>query len=169
MLGNIGAVLILALADLGQGRPAEPPIRITDNPHIPCLVSRGAYCVPDTGLYVMVYSSDEVLATILKIGDRVGLPGHGYAIESGRCDRHADHPVLLQRIDSYTFEGQSWRAADFRLNATCRLRVLSQPLQRGVNEFGPRMLSAIRPCRNRACRDGSLILILPEFARPRSR
>jgi len=148
-----------ALALSGCTSPIEGPTAstpaIVERPHLPCLVKRGAYCIPDVGLVVSVRSSDEVPATILDISYRMGLSGRGHIIETGSCDDPSDDVRLIGRSSGFAFEGGTWEAAEFQMNGGCRLRILSKGGEHSPqgNSFED-MISNVRPCFDRNCPDG---------------
>src|SRR5687768_1216572 len=102
------------------------PFRIVDRPHIPCLVNRGAYCIPDMGYFVTVYSSDEAPITILKIGYRMAFSGYGFILEKGRCESPSRSPALISRSAGFRFEGDVWDVTRYSLNAEtdCQIEIL---------------------------------------------
>jgi hypothetical protein len=143
-------------------RPSTPAI--AEQLHLPCLVRRGAYCVPDVGLVVSVRSSDEISTTILDISYRMGLSGRGHIIETGSCGDPSDNVSLIGRSSGFAFEGESWHAAEFQMNGSCRLRLLSKGSEHSPqgNSFED-MISNVRPCFDRTCPDGrgTLAAFLP--------
>lgn len=134
------------------------PYKIVERQRIECLVNRGAYCVPDSGYYVTIYSSDEDTSIVVKIGYRFGFSGHGFIIEQGACTLPASNPRLITRSDERHFEGEDWLVARFALNNGCEIAILFKPQPTDGNSFGF-MIAAVRPCFDRRrCDEGRLPL-----------
>jgi len=148
---------LLMLLALPAGTPpaestSEQTVRIVDGHVVPCLVTRGSYCIPDYGLEVSIYSSDAAPEVIVRIRSRVAELGPNYIIEQGRCDGVSDSPRLVARGETYRFEGREWESATFRMNRRCTLRLLYRPETERPNGNGwYRIIGAIRPCTRRGC------------------
>jgi hypothetical protein len=145
-------LLALPAGSPPAGSASERTVRIVDDHVVPCLVTRGSYCIPDYGLEVSVYSSDVASEVIVRVRSRVEELGPNYIIEQGRCDGVSASPRLVARGETYRFEGREWESATFRMNRRCTLRLLYRPeTGRPDGNSWYSIIGAIRPCTRRGC------------------